>query len=178
MNKPRHHRRGFSIIEISVTGVLLVLLSMLIANAWIGIGRPLVENTYRSRVAQESVLAMTSLSRDFGGCLPDGPGALGGKLTYQLVGRTQPAGSELWLCYDGGAAPNGVADWASPDVVVTYQLIDNALIRTDQSSGAEFVVAKNVASFALEDVGGAVEITLAFAYHGISAAYTLVAKDP
>jgi hypothetical protein len=178
MNKPRHIRRGFSIIEISVTGVLLVLLSMLIANAWIGIGRPLVETTFRSRVAQESVLAMTSLARDFGGCLPDGSGALGSKLAYQLVGRTQPGGSELWLCFDGGATPNGAADWASPDIVVVYQLIDSDLIRTDQSTGAEFVVAKNLQSFALEDVGGAVEITLAFDYHGIAESYTLVAKDP
>jgi hypothetical protein len=178
MSKSRHRRRGFSIIEISVTGVLLVLLSLLIGNAWIGIGRPLVETTFRSRIAQESVLAMTSLSRDFGGCLPDGPGALGSKLAYQLVGRTQPAGSELWLCFDGGATPNGTADWASPDVVVVYQLIDTDLVRIEQSTGAEFVVAKNVASFALEDIDGAVEITLVFDYHGISESYTVVAKDP
>jgi hypothetical protein len=178
MNIPRRHRGGFSIVEVTVSGFLLVLLSVLISNAWIGIGRPLIETTYRCRVAQESVLALTSLARDFGGGLADGSGALGNKLSYRLVGRTQPGGNELWLCYDGGASPNGLADWLSPDVVVTYRVVDNALIRSNVQSGDEFVVAKNVESLSLSDLGGEVEINLSFAYHGIHQSYTLVAKDP
>jgi hypothetical protein len=178
MNDYRSSRSGFSIIEVSVTGFLLVVLSMLISNAWIGIGRPLIDTTYRCRVAQESSLAQACLARDFGGSLADNSAALGGKLSYRLVGRTQPGGNELWLCYDGGVNPNGVADWLSPDVVVTYRIVDNTLVRSNNSSGDEFLVARYVESLTAADRGGEVEIRLSFAYHGISQSYLLVAKDP
>ena len=172
------HRRGFSLIEVSVTSGLLVLLSMLIGNAWIGLGRPLLNTAHRCRVAEESTLALACLARDLGGCLPGDEGVVGAKSTYTLVGRTQPGGTELWLCFDGGNSPNGVADWVAPDVVISYSVVDHALVRSNQAAGTDFVVARNVDSLALADLGGEVEITLAFTYRAVSQTYTLVAKDP
>lgn len=178
MSRTHPHRFGFSIIEVSVASVLMVLLSLLISSAWIGLGRPLLETTYRCRIAQEASLAVTSLARDLGGCLPDNSGSTGTKQHYRLVGRTQPSGTELWLCFDGGTTPNGQADWSSPDIVVVYQAVDDALVRTVSNSGAEFIVARNVGGLSLNDSGGELEIELIFNYRDLTQTYTLVAKNP
>jgi hypothetical protein len=179
MNRQRHiRRRGFSLAELSVTSVLMVMLTAVLANAWTGLGQPLLQTMHRGRLALESNLAAACLARDLGGCLPGDQGVVGRKSNYVLVGRTQPGGIELWLCFDGGNSPNGVADWVAPDVVITYSVVDNTLVRSDQSTGTVFVVAKHVQSLALADLGGQVEITLTFAYRNASQTYTLVAKDP
>ena len=180
MNKQRssQRRRGFSLMEVSIASGLLIFLAMLIAETWIGLGRPLLETAHRCRVAQESNLALACLAGDLGACLPGSAGSVGGRSTSQLVGRTQPGGTQLWLCFDGGATPNGVADWASPDVVVTYELVSDGLVRTDQSTGVQFVAARKVDSLAVADLGGEVQITLAFAYRDVNATYILIAKDP
>lgn len=180
MNKRQHGcpRHGFSLTELSVTSALLVLLTSVLANAWTGLGRPLLKTAHSGRLAHESSLALACLTRDLGGCLPGNVGVVGSKSTYTLVGRTQPGGQQLWLCFDGGSTPNGVADWISPDVVIAYSVVDDALIRSDQSTGTDFVVARYVQSLALSDLGGEVAITLTFSYQDITKTYTLVAKDP
>jgi hypothetical protein len=178
MKTSRGCRSGFSLIELSIASGLLVFLALLISNCWIGLGRPLCENTYRCRIAHEAVLAMISLARDFGGCLPGDVGSSGAKLSYRFVGRSQPGGNELWLCFDGGASPNGLADWASPDVVIAYRVVDNALVRSDQSAGVDFVVARYVDSLTVVDLGAEVDITITCAYRNVNSTYTLVAKDP
>jgi hypothetical protein len=128
-HRTRHARRGFSLAEVSVASGLLVMLAALLSSAWTGLGRPMLNSAYRSIIAKEAGLALACLARDFGGGLPEG--STGGKLQYQLVGRTQPGGDQLWLCFDGGSAPNGLADWVSPDVVLIYRVIDGALVRSD-----------------------------------------------
>lgn len=178
MSRALRDRHGFSVIEVSIASALMVLLSFLISSAWIGLARPLIQTVHRCRIAQESTLAVASLSYDLGGYLPDGPGPTGGKQQYRLVGRSQPGGDELWLCFDGGAVPNGQADWASPDIVVVYQVIDDALVRSISGADADFVAARHVESLELVDLGEELEITLTFAYRGISQTYTFLAKNP
>lgn len=172
-------RRGFSLVEVTVSSGLLVLLSVQIANTWVGLGRPLLETIYRCRIAEEAHMALSCLARDLGGCLPGDEGASGRKNQNLLVGRTQPGGSELWLCFDGSSSPNGSADWLAPDTVISYALVDNALVRTNQADGTEYVVARHVEGFQVSDVGGGeVTIDLTFACRGTTQSYTLVAKDP
>ena len=93
------------------------------------------------------------------------------------VGRMQPGDTQLWLCFDGDP-PNGEADWADPDVVITYGLEGASLVRQNQSSGATFVVAQYVQAFQLLDLGDRVQIQITFNYRGITQTYTLVARDP
>lgn len=179
MTRPRcRHRRGFSLIEVSISSGLLVFLSLLLATTWTGLGRPLLQTMYRSRIAEESHMALACLARDLGGCQPGSDGVVGAKTDRALVGRTQPGGAELWLCFDGGATPNGTADWLAPDVVITYAVVDGALVRTDQSTGSEYVVANNVESMALTDLGGELEIVLTMTCRGTTQTYTLIAKNP
>jgi hypothetical protein len=132
----------------------------------------------RSRLAQEANLARASLARDLAGCLSNSEGRIGPKTAYAFVGRMQPSSSQLWLCFDGGASPNGTADWAAPDTVIAYELDGGAFVRRDETAGTRFVVAQNVALFAVEDLGGECQITLTFTYRNYSQTYYLIAQDP
>ncbi len=179
MNRQRkldHSRRGFSLVEVSVSTFLVVLLTTLLSNAWIWLGRPLVQSAGRCRIAQEADLALACLSRDLGGCLPEGTTGLQG--ANQFVGWTCPGGVELMLCFDSSTAPNGLPDWAGPDTVVVYQLANGALVRSNLSTGVDYVAAQNVDSLSVATVGTDMEITLTFAYRGSTAAYTMIAKSP
>lgn len=158
---------------------LLALLSLLLSAAWVGFGRPAATTIARCRVAQQASLAVAALSSDLGGYLSDSAGRLGGTSQAPFVGRMQPNGNELWLCFDGGTTPNGIADWASPDTVIIYRLQGNSLIRTNQGGGESFTVANDVQSFAVQDMGGGLfQIQLQFAYRDVTRTYTLMARDP
>jgi prepilin-type N-terminal cleavage/methylation domain-containing protein len=169
-------RRGFTLTEVFVASSLLAILSALLTSMWTGMGKPLLTTAHYCQIDQEANLVLSSLSQDLSGMLPEG--ASGDKLKYRLVGRTQPSGTELWLCFDGGDTPNKLPDWASPDIVIIYRVVDNALIRLNQTAGSEFVVAQNIDSIALRDLGTGVEVTISFICHGVSQSYDLIAKNP
>jgi len=152
------------------------VLSALLANMWSGMGRPLLTSAHYCQMDQEANLALASLAQDLSGMLPEG--LSGGKLKYKLVGRTQPSNVELWLCFDGGDTPNELPDWASPDVVIIYRVVDNSLVRLNQTAGTQFVVAYDIESLRLRDLGTGVEITMGFTCHGVTQSYDLIAKNP
>ncbi len=52
------------------------------------------------------------------------------------------------------------------------------LVRWDQNAGTTFTVARHVSGFAVQDLGGRVQIQLTFTYRGLTRTYTLVARDP
>jgi hypothetical protein len=99
-------------------------------------------------------------------------------MLYPRVGRLQPGNAQLWLCFDGGNPPNGVADWGPPDTVIVYAVQGDSLIRQDQNSNTTFVVARYVTQFSVRDLGDRVLIQLTFAYRSVTRTYTLVARDP
>jgi prepilin-type N-terminal cleavage/methylation domain-containing protein len=171
-------RRGFSLVEVSVVTGLLAAFAMLLADAWGAFGSPLVESAFRARLDQEAALALDSLARDLGGSLGDNTGRIGSKLASQFVGWMAPAGSQLWLCFDSTTSPNGIADWAAPDTVITYEVNANALVRSNQLTGTNFVVAGNVVALQAQDLGGTTQITLTFQYRDVSQTYTLMASSP
>ena len=168
-------RSGFTLIESAVVSGLLALLALLLTEAWIGLGRPLAQAIGSCRVAQEANLALTSLARDLGGSQP---GIVGSPERGRLVGRLAVDGSELWICYDGGGAPNGVADWAPPDTVIVYLVRANQLLRQNQLTGEVFVAAANVEAMELADLGNGIDIRLTFRYRDTARTFTIVAKDP
>jgi hypothetical protein len=172
----RRHRRAFSMVEVTISTGLVVMLSMLLSNAWIGLGRPLLQNAARCHIAQEADLALACLSLDLGGCLPEG--TAGVKLANQFVGWTYPDNAELMLCFDSATDPNSVADWGLPDTVVVYAVVGNTLVRSNQATGVEYVAAQNVSGLTVEDQSGDLRILLSFSYRGISQTYTMIAKRP
>jgi type II secretory pathway pseudopilin PulG len=168
-------RRGFTLMEATIVSALMIFLAVVLSSAWSGFGRPLVDAVARSRVAQEASLAIASLARDWGGNTID---ATGGQGQGRLVGRTIVSGSELWLCFDGGASPDGLPDWAPPDTVIIYDVQANKLVRSNQNAGTTFTVATDVQSLALTDLGNGVQIQLNLSFRAINRTYTMIAKDP
>lgn len=169
-------RRGFSLTEVFVAASLFAVLSTLLTSMYAGLGRPLLTTAHYCHLDQEANLALASMSQDLSGTLPEG--ASGDKLKYRLVGRIQPSNAELWLCFDGGTTPNKMPDWAAPDIVIIYRVVDNSLIRLNQSAGTEFVVAQKIDTLRLRDLGTGVEITMTFSCHGVSQSYDMIAKNP
>lgn len=173
-------RRGFTVLELSVATGLLALLAILIGNVWVGFGRPAAEAARRARRATEAGLAAAALAADLGGNLADESGQrLEGKALLRFVGRQEPGETQLWLCFDGGTSPNGVADWGAPDTVIVYQVEAGVLVRQDLAANTSRAVAGDVAGFAAVDLGNVrVQLTLTLACQGLSESYTLIALDP
>lgn len=173
----QHRRRGFSLIEATIVSIFLAFLALLLSATWSAFIRPTSDIAGRGRIAQEVSLAVASLSRDLSGSHADN--RTEGKQSCKLVGRMQPDNTQLRLCYDSPDSPNGVADWSSPDLIVSYYVDDQKLIRWNEDTGALYVVARDISSFAAEDQGdGSVKLTLNFQYRKLSQTYTMIARDP
>jgi len=171
----RRRLNGFTLLEVMVVSVAMGLLVLVLSGAWSGLGRPSADALVRCRVAQEANLAAASLARDFGGSLPDQ--TTGRKQSGWLVGLLVVDDSQLWLCFDGEPV-NGVADWASPDTVITYEVQDDRLIRSNQQTETTFPVASNVEQMQLSQQAEEVEIELTFTYRDITRTYTIIGKNP
>ncbi len=171
-------RAGFTLLELMVVVVLLSFLAVLLARLWRGVGRPTAELAARGRLSAEANLAVTALARDLGGSLAGPGGSLGDRGQGRFVGRMLPGNGQLWLCFDGGELPNGVPDWAAPDTVIVYQVQNGCLLRTDQSAGTTFTVARHVTAMDLTDLGTSVQVRLSFSYRGVSRTFTLMVCYP
>lgn len=170
-------RHGFTLVEAAIVSVFMGFLAVLLSATWSAFLRPTSDIADRCRVAQEANLAVASLTRDLAGSYAQNRTA--GKSDYAIVGRMQPANSQLRLCFDGGTSPNGTADWGAPDFVVSYYVDSNNLVRWEEDSGTTFVVARDVDSLEVVDLGGGqVQLKLTFKYRKIDQTYTMIARDP
>jgi hypothetical protein len=166
------------VVELLIVSAFMAFIALLLSQTWSSLGKSAVDLATRGRINQEANLAAAALTYDLGGSLANPEGRIGTQTQYRWVGRLQPANSELWLCFDGGPAPNGVADWGAPDTVIVYQVQSRQLIRTDQTAGTSVVVARDVDAFAVSDLGDRVQIQLTFKYRNLTRTYTMIARDP
>ncbi len=170
---PATLRNGFTLVEVVLASGLTVFLAVVLSTTWACLSRPTSELIAWSQLFQEMDLATAALARDLGGALPefrDASGGLGGKKQGRLLAcmcTTDSAGDHLWLCYDGGTNPDGVATWdlSTGDTTIEYY-VDPAtdpgsgsfqrLIRVNHtgSTTATFTVARYVASMNVIDGGG------------------------
>jgi hypothetical protein len=165
-------------VEGVIASGLLVLLALLLANTWQSMGRAAIDAVTRGRITQEANLALAALASDLGGSLSDPQGRVGSLASAAFVGRLQPGGNQLWLCFDGGSTPNGIADWGPPDTVVSYELQSSQLVRINQATGVSVPVAQGVSGFAVQDLGDRVQIQLTLTYRNLTRTFTLIARDP
>jgi hypothetical protein len=165
-------------VEGVVASGLLVLLAVLLANAWQSMARAASDAAARGRVTQEANLALAALANDLGGSLSDPQGRVGSLASAAFVGRLQPGGAQLWLCFDGGTSPNGIADWGSPDTVIIYEVQSSQLVRINQATGASVVVAQGVSDFVVQDMGDRVQIQISITYRNLRRTFSLIARDP
>lgn len=168
-------RSGFTLMEMMITAGLMSFLAILVSSAWVGFGRSMADSSRRCRIAQEANIAFEALARDLNGQQPDS--VTGDRAIGREVGRLIVGGSQWMLCFDGEPA-NGIADWAAPDTVLTYEVLAGQLVRRNESTGAEFVVASNVEQLDLLDETDGTRVTLTLRYRDLTRTFTLVAKDP
>ena len=178
MTRCRSHRAGFTLLEATVVSALMGMLAAILSSAWAGFGRPTTDVIARARVVREMNLAVDCLARDLGGSLANNEARLGAKKQGAFVGWLLPGNGQLWLCFDGGAEPNGLADWAPPDTIIVYMLEGTRLVRWDQSAGAKFTAARELDSMKLSLLGDDLKIQLAFKYRDVTRMYTLIARMP
>lgn len=178
--RPSRVRNGFTLVEATVVGGLMVFLAFLLAEAWRGLGRPLADSAAEFRLTQEANLAVTSLAQDFGGYLPEASHSVETRSSDhgRVVGRLIVRGTQLWLCFDGGETPDGVADWARPDTVISYYIESGQLVRWNQNTDTLFTVARHANELNVKEGGNEVEIELTFSYRNATRTHTLVARDP
>lgn len=173
-------RRGFTVVEMTVVSLMTAILAVVMASVWSNFCKPALEAAARCRMAAEANLAVASIARDFGGNLPDPAGRLGAPLDGRFTGRMMPDSDWLRLCYHGGSDTDAAPKWSTPDTIIGYRLDGDRLVRTDETSGAQVVLAAGLTGFAVsENVGvPGVVIVLTFKARGLTATYSVVALDP
>ncbi len=174
----RRQRSAFTLVEIMVVSFLMAFLATLLGVVWSGFGRPLTDAITRAQIAQEVHLAVAALARDFGGNLAGPDGRLGFMSNGKLVGRMDADGSMLRLCFDGGAVADGLAEWADPDIVISYLVQDGNLVRWNEFSGSTFVVARGVQQLAVTELDHGVQLQITFVARNLTRTYTLIGLEP
>jgi prepilin-type N-terminal cleavage/methylation domain-containing protein len=170
---PRDRRKGFTLLELTLVAALMAFMLLLVSGVWHSFSRSMRDTVALGRLSQEASLAVESLSRDLSGGLPEQ--VSGGKRLGRLVDQSAAAGPELRLCYDGDG--DSVADWASPDVVVSYAVASQQLVRSYDGSPA-VVIADGVDHMELTTVADGLRIDLTFRYRTFTKTYTLITMDP
>lgn len=195
-----NHRKGFSLVELTIVSVLLVVLALLLSSAWVGVGRAAADLIGRSQLVQERDLAIASLSRDLGGCSVEPDARNGEKLTGRWLkweypnNVSLPSNQDLILYYDGGTNSTGdtlantvvhylVAPDPDPKVAtqIPAPLILVRRITVNGGTPTDFTVARNVYSMTVVPDGtpvNSVAIVLCFKYRKLTLTCDLTAKQP
>jgi type II secretory pathway pseudopilin PulG len=127
--------KGFTLLELLVVSILTIIVGLITAQFWMWFSPSLNDLVGRWHLLREGRTATLILASDFG----------------SAVGATPVGENRIILCKDAGDNPNGIADWAAPDVLVDYYLTGGTLVRND-SSGGEFAVADGVSGFTVESI--------------------------
>ncbi len=167
---------GFTLLEVTLACGLTALLGLLLSTAWINLYRPTVDMVAWGQIFQEMDIAVASLTRDLGGCLPD-DNSSSDKVHGQLLAcksSNDSNGNHLLLCFDGGSSPDGLADWgASTDDVIIDYYVDPAtnklirkLSRSNHALDTSFTVAKNISIMTVTSSGSdCLQVDLTFAVY-------------
>jgi len=157
----RRFRRGFTLIELMVVSILMAIVVLITSQFWRWFSPSVAEMIGREHILGEARIAMQNLAADFG----------------SAVGAVAVGNNRLMLCKDSGDFPNGLADWAAPDVLVDYYLVDGTLQRSDLSTGAEFAVADGISNFTVEQ-GPPLRITMGLQRKGASRQLVFIWSTP
>jgi hypothetical protein len=159
---------------------LASLLMILMGTSWAAFGRPALEVEVRARIEQEGIIAAQSLACDFGGFLADTPGRTGA----MQIGVASPyqASSPPWdISTPGVLLLNFYGASTTDAIVISYQLDDNQLVRTNASTGLSTTVARYVTGFSAASNPNNVNqvvITLTIAYRNFTSTFTLIGVPP
>jgi hypothetical protein len=192
----RYHRRGFSIVEVTVVSLLAVVLAVLLSAAWFGMGRTAADLIGRSQLVQERDVAVAALSRDLGGCLFEPAARTGEKtrgrwLSWACSNNAEQAlaaNQDLLLTFNTGTNPAGNV---LANTTIRYLVVEDPtpnastllLVRrkTDENAAVtDFTVARNVHSMnvTIAPADNSVRIVLCFEYRKRTLTCDLTARQP
>jgi hypothetical protein len=184
----KRDRCGFTLVEVTVVSGLMVLLALLLASLWRGMGRSATDLIGRSQLVQERDLALVSFCRDLEGNIGD-PDRRGCLQKGQWIAWDAPANavfateSDLRLLFDGRSDPTTPISytWASPpNTIVRYLVaadpaastLTKVLVRrVNENSATDFIVAKHVSSMRVNGIAGrpdAFNVVLCFNYQSLT----------
>jgi Tfp pilus assembly protein FimT len=136
-------RRGFSLLELLVVGMVGTLLMLFMANAMRWYARSVQTTQISLRLTRELKIAAEAIAQDFG----------------PAVAARTVDGTTLEINNDGGVA-DGVAQWAAPDSVVEYSIASDRLVRRDVTTGEEIPLADHITDLEAEVVDGKLQVRL------------------
>jgi prepilin-type N-terminal cleavage/methylation domain-containing protein len=160
-NLASRRRRGFSLLEMMVVGIVGVVLLGFIGNAWRWYTRGAHAVQVSTRLTKELKLAIEAMAADFG---------------PSIAARTTDGGN-VQFNIDGGA-PDGVAQWASPDTIVEYAITSNRLIRHDLSTGQQIPMAEHITGIDAQVVSGVLVVTVTAGYGDEERSINVNFKEP
>jgi prepilin-type N-terminal cleavage/methylation domain-containing protein len=190
-----NHRKGFTLVELTVVSLLMAVLGVLLSSAWVGVGRTAAGLIGRSQLVQERDVAVAALSRDLGGCSVEPDARIGEKINGRWLkweypnNDSLPPNQDLKLYYDGGT--NSTGDTLA-NTVVHYLVASDPdpkvstliLVRRKSVNGGtptDFTVSKNVYSMTVAPDGtpvNTVRIVLCFKHRTLTLTCDLTAKQP
>jgi prepilin-type N-terminal cleavage/methylation domain-containing protein len=156
----RHHRSGFTLLELLVVAMLGTLVITMTANVWRWYGRSIKSMQVSAQLDKELKMAAQAIAADYGPA---------------LAVRTTD-GSDLQ--FDCDTDSNSSAQWTTPDTVIEYTISGGMLIRRDLSTGIEIPMARNISALSAELVGGQLNIHLTATYRTTDQDLTLQLRDP
>jgi type II secretory pathway component PulJ len=168
--------RGFTVMEATVASSLMGFLALLIAGTWSSLGRPLKDAAALVQIQEEANRTAAFLAQDFGGQVDNA--VVGKKKKGKKAGKMAVGQTQLRLCFDGGADPNGVADWGTPDTVISYSVQSGELLRTNETTGTSATVARHVENVKVSDQGNSMSVEITFNYQDIRRKYIFWGMDP
>lgn len=174
MQRTKQARSAFTVVEFTVVGAVMTSIVVATSAIWTGLLSPMSDEIVELRLSQEARLIAESLKHEMSGVNPDN--LLGLKVAGRLVGARENSGT-LEFCFDG-APENSKAEWSSPDVVISYALNGEQLVRTNLSNGQETPVASDVDSFKVSESGGMISLELRLKRRGIDQDYEFSVEQP
>lgn len=136
----RFTNSGFTLLELLVVSMLMIGTATIMARFWRSVRFGTNDLIASSSTAEEMRFVVENISKDFG----------------SAVGATIFGDEHILICQDSGPTPNGIADWAPPDIMVEYFLSEEQLRRIDRSTGTEIIVGDNVSLFIAEEIPGSI----------------------
>lgn len=149
-------RRGFTLLELLVVGMIGTLVITMVGNAWAWYGRSIREQQLAVLLAQELKIAAEAIAQDYG----------------PAVGSRTTGGNNIQLNLDSPGG-NGSPDWAAPDTVIEYSITSENLIRRNVITGAELPVAAHIRRIEAATVSGHLQLTVTAGFRGMEHALTL-----
>ena len=135
-------RRGFTMLELLVVGIVGVIVLMGIANCWRWYSKSVHATQVSTQLTKELKLAADAFAADYGPALA----------ARSLDGTT--------IQFDIDANADGIAQWSEPDLVIEYTVQGENLIRHDLNTDAEVPMAAHIQSLTAETVVGKLQAHL------------------